>query len=118
MISSGIADFFMIILLPASILYKSLENYPEIWTTFTPKLYMYYSSKVELVPRKNQSDFDYSSDLAARYPTVIEEESDESREQTDSESDNKTTNYRSSVLHVVKVHRNFDNIDVFTSVDV
>ena len=37
MISSGISDFFMIILLPASILYKSLENYPEIWTTFTPK---------------------------------------------------------------------------------
>ena len=56
--------------------------------------------------------------MAARYPTVIEEEPDESREQTDSESDNKTTNYRSSVLHVVKVHRNFDNIDVFTSVDV
>ena len=84
----------------------------------TPTLYIYYSSKVELVPRKKQSDFDYSSDLAARYPTVIEEEPDESREQTDSESDNETTNDRSSVMHVVQVHRNFDNTDVFTSVDV
>ena len=79
---------------------------------------MYYSSKIELIPRKKQSDFDYSCDLAARYPTDIEEESDESREQTDSESDNETTNDRSSVMHVVQVHRNFDSTDVFTSVDV
>ena len=61
MFSSGIADLFMIILLPVSILYKSLENYPEIWTTFTPKPYMYYSTKIEFIPRKKQSDFDYSS---------------------------------------------------------
>ena len=79
---------------------------------------MFYSSKIELIPERKQSDFDYSSDLAARYPTVIEEEEDESREQTDSESDNETINDRSSVMHVVQVHRNFDNTEVFTSVDV
>ena len=84
----------------------------------TPKLYIYYSSKVELVPRKKQSDYDYSCDLAARYPTFIEEEEDESREQADSESDNATINDRSSVMHVVQVHRNFDSTDVFTSVYV
>ena len=78
---------------------------------------MYYSSKIELVPRKKQSDFDYCCDLAERLEPVIEAESDESREQTDSESDDETTNDRSSVMHVVQVHRNFDSTDVFTSVD-
>jgi hypothetical protein len=90
MIRSGIEYFFMIILLPASILYKSLEDYPEIWTTFTPKPYMYYSSKIDLIPRKKQSDFDYCCDLAERLGTVIDE-SDESREQTYSESYNEKT---------------------------
>ena len=117
MLSSGIADLFMIIILPASILHKSLESYPEIWTTFTPKPYTYYFNKIELILRRNQSDFDYSCYLAGRLSTVIEEEPDESREQSDSESDNETINDRSSAMHVVQVehHRNFD---VFTSVDV
>ena len=120
MISSCIADFFMIILLPALILYKSLENYPEIWTTFTSKPYIYYSSKIELIPRRKQSDFDYSCHSADRFVKVIVEESNESSEQSDSAPDNENVHDRSSLMHVVQVehHRNFESTDVFTTVDV
>ena len=79
---------------------------------FTPKPYMYYSSKIDLIPRRKQTDFDYSWYLAEGYSTVIDN--------NDSESDNETINDGCSKMHVVQVehHRHFESTYVFTSVDV
>ena len=77
----------MIILLPTLILYTTWKTYPEIWSTYLPRPYKYYSSKFELIPRRNQSDFDKKAENGERVHSYIEEESDKNCEGTDSESD-------------------------------
>ena len=55
---SLIADFSLIILFPASVLYQSFYGYPELWTRYVPKPLKFYSFSHKIYPRRCQSDFD------------------------------------------------------------
>ena len=59
---SVLSDMFLIVILPATVLYKSVEEYPEMWTSFVPKPLKSYSSKINLTPRRSQSDYDMQGD--------------------------------------------------------
>ena len=58
MLSTGLADLVMIILLPVLIVFTTRNSYPEMWTSYVAQPYKYYASAFQLVPRRNQSDFD------------------------------------------------------------
>ena len=52
----SITDFLMIIILPIITIFRSLRDYPELWTKFEPKSITFYISQTTLIPRRDPSE--------------------------------------------------------------
>ena len=115
-ISSGLADFTMIIVLPAAILYTSRYSYPVIWTNYKPRACKYFSSQIKLIPRRKQSDFD---NLLELQQNKIQENVEQIRVTPEMQSESSSMSEKTYNTITVKVdhHKNCDSMDCLTRID-
>ena len=82
LLSTGLADLVMIILLPAVIVFNTRHSYPEIWTSYTPQPYKYYATAFQLVPRRKQTDFDNVGGHTDKEENNFEEAFEDSKQES------------------------------------